>query len=206
MLRLTGSLRLRASSKTLRIPDESMCRIRSAIQRSCIAVSSQNGARRGIRLAAMWPMIQIGRGDEPDAAGSAIVSQAVENKRLALIRLAALEIGGRLHRISRNALCYSSVGRQVPQGNCGVVGLPRLGRKDCRGENNLVPPAYNKRGGQAVLPVPRTSTTTSATMPKAAGQVGRPRGCLFLHRTARKDLSSTRLIHGAEQRSGRHLL
>src|SRR6476646_2577570 len=34
MLRLTGSLRLRASSKTLRMPDDSMWLIRSAIQRS----------------------------------------------------------------------------------------------------------------------------------------------------------------------------
>src|SRR5579871_3403791 len=39
MLRLTGSLRLRASSKTLRIPDDSMCRIRSAIQRSATCLS-----------------------------------------------------------------------------------------------------------------------------------------------------------------------
>src|SRR5215469_7963944 len=38
MLKLTGSLRLRASSKTLRMPEDSMWRIRSAIQRSCMRV------------------------------------------------------------------------------------------------------------------------------------------------------------------------
>src|SRR5437899_11919500 len=34
MLKLTGSLRVLVSSNTLRIPEASMCRIRSAIQRS----------------------------------------------------------------------------------------------------------------------------------------------------------------------------
>src|SRR5438128_8106038 len=38
MLKLTGSLRLRANSKTLRMPEDSMWRIRSAIQRACINV------------------------------------------------------------------------------------------------------------------------------------------------------------------------
>src|SRR5262249_1035703 len=38
MLRFTGSFRLRASSKILRIPDDSMCCIRSAIQRSCVII------------------------------------------------------------------------------------------------------------------------------------------------------------------------
>src|SRR5262245_15114762 len=39
MLRFTGSLRLRARSNTLRIPDISMVLARSAIQWSCIAIS-----------------------------------------------------------------------------------------------------------------------------------------------------------------------
>src|ERR1700676_1402683 len=42
MLRVTGSLRLRANSKTLRMPEDSMCLMRSAIQRS----GSRPGAMR----------------------------------------------------------------------------------------------------------------------------------------------------------------
>src|SRR6266852_4830833 len=43
MLKFTGSLRLRASSKTLRMPEDSMWRMRLAIQCSCMAVGPAFG-------------------------------------------------------------------------------------------------------------------------------------------------------------------
>src|SRR5262245_19797599 len=44
MLRFTGSLRLRARSNTLRIPETSMLRVRSAIQWSYIGVSARTAS------------------------------------------------------------------------------------------------------------------------------------------------------------------
>src|SRR5690349_15361486 len=46
MLRLTGSLRLAARSKTLRMPETSIERILSAIQWSCMGTPIQRGAAR----------------------------------------------------------------------------------------------------------------------------------------------------------------
>src|SRR6266487_616029 len=56
MLRLTGSVRLRARSNTLRMPEDSMERIRSAIQRSALSEGMAADSFSGrLRLSSCLP-------------------------------------------------------------------------------------------------------------------------------------------------------
>src|SRR5436309_3138027 len=98
MLRLTGSLRLRASSKTLRMPDDSMCRMRSATQRSgpcAMTVSSQQcrpSRKRKRRSAVHRLRFRLGRRFDAqfgDAAVEGAEADAQAPGGLALVRPAA---------------------------------------------------------------------------------------------------------------------
>src|SRR5262249_55808347 len=92
MLRLTGSLRLRASSKTLRMPDDSMCAMRSAIQRSAggdmRAIAGGGKREYGSR--------RRGLGTAGEAASGSVVrhlAQPPAQRRVAQRRVAALHRG-----------------------------------------------------------------------------------------------------------------